>query len=560
MSEMQIHDLPQGSPEWFAYRTTKFNASDAPAMMGLCPHRTRDRLLYEMHTGLSKEPSDFVQCQVFDPAHRFEVAARMKTESEMGIDLYPIVGSLGKLSASLDGIDMERTFCFEHKMLNNELRALFVNGRADGSTLPQNFQIQMEQQLLVSGAEYVIFCTSDWDGDGNCLEYYKCIYEPNPELRARIVAGWKQFEVDLSSYTPPTAAPIAPAGCAPDQLPALFVEVTGQVTASNLAEFKAVALGAIRSVNRDLQTDQDFANAESAVKWCADVESRLAATKQHALSQTASIEALFRAIDEIGEEARKTRLELKKLVEARKEAVRGEIVSKAVRAYAEHVAALNDRIGKPLLSASNLPAAGFAEAIKGKRTIESLNNAVNTELARVKIESSAIADRVTINLRTLQEHKELSFLFADVAQLVLKQPEDLGAVVSFRVVEHAAKEKARLEAEEKAMRDRIERENAAKVEADAQAVIKAAQAATPVAPVAAAPVPIATVDTPIAIPFPQRPSVPAARPCPTAREVLQVLADHYETDIYTVASWFAFGPLSRRISEHVAPKAQEGGV
>ena len=63
-------------------------------------------------------------------------------------------------------------------------------------------------------------------------------------------------------------------GRAPEMLPALRIEVTGKVTASNLAEFKQTALAAIGSVNRDLRTDADFADAEKAVKWCGEVESR----------------------------------------------------------------------------------------------------------------------------------------------------------------------------------------------------------------------------------------------------------------------------------------------
>jgi predicted phage-related endonuclease len=40
---------------------------------------------------------------------------------------------------------------------------------------------------------------------------------------------------------------------------------------------------------------------------------RLEAAKQHALSQTASIDALFRAMDEISAETRRVRLDLVKL-------------------------------------------------------------------------------------------------------------------------------------------------------------------------------------------------------------------------------------------------------
>jgi predicted phage-related endonuclease len=52
---MIIHTLVQGSPEWLAYRAQHFNASDAPAMMGCSPNKTRAQLLREMHTGLTAD-------------------------------------------------------------------------------------------------------------------------------------------------------------------------------------------------------------------------------------------------------------------------------------------------------------------------------------------------------------------------------------------------------------------------------------------------------------------------------------------------------------------------
>ena len=52
---MKILDLIQGSPEWLAHRATHFNASDAPAMMGCSPYKTRAQLLREMHTGVVPE-------------------------------------------------------------------------------------------------------------------------------------------------------------------------------------------------------------------------------------------------------------------------------------------------------------------------------------------------------------------------------------------------------------------------------------------------------------------------------------------------------------------------
>src|SRR5690606_38640236 len=126
-------------------------------------------------------------------------------------------------------------------------------------------------------------------------------------------------EKDVAAYVPePAVAPVAP-GRAPDALPSLRVEVTGMVTASNLAEFKASAMQVLGSINRDLQTDDDFANAEETVKWCKAVEDRLAATKDAVLAQTADIETVFRTMDEVSAETRRIRLELDKLVKAEKE-------------------------------------------------------------------------------------------------------------------------------------------------------------------------------------------------------------------------------------------------
>jgi hypothetical protein len=234
------------------------------------------------------------------------------------------------------------------------------------------------------------------------------------------------------------------------------------VTASNLDAYREHALAVFAGINRDLVSDQDFASAEACVKWCETVEQRLAAAKQHALSQTASIDALFSTIDSISAEARATRLELDKLVKNRKDSIRAEIVTDARIAIADHVAALNVRIGKALMP---VVPADFAGAIKGRRTLDSMRDAVATELARAKIEANEIADRITINLRTIHAQSDLDYLFADVEALVLKAPDDLDAVVQNRIAQHEAKEAARLDAQ----RERIANEERAKAEAAAQA-------------------------------------------------------------------------------------------
>ena len=47
---MITHNVKQGSKEWHEFRARHFAASDAPAMMGVSPHKTRSELLREKAT------------------------------------------------------------------------------------------------------------------------------------------------------------------------------------------------------------------------------------------------------------------------------------------------------------------------------------------------------------------------------------------------------------------------------------------------------------------------------------------------------------------------------
>lgn len=449
-------DCQQGSPAWHAARAQHFCASEAAAAMGVSKYVTRTQLLNQKATGIVEEVSATKQ-RLFDAGHEAESKARSIAERIAGVEFYPVVGTLEvdglKLLASFDGIDVLDETIWESKLLNSNLvRQVHAND------LEPHYWYQLEHQLLVSGAIRALFTTSDGTVDGT----HHCWYESQPERRAALIAGWKQFAADLATHIP-TAAEVSPTGKAPEALPALHIVIQGGVSASNLDEFKETALGAIRSVNRELTTDIHFADAEKAVKWCSDIEDRIKAAKDHAMSQTASIDALFRTMDEISAEARDVRLELSKLVKARKEAIKGEIVSGGVAALYKHIRELN-----AALPANYMPQvpADFGGAIKGLRTVDSIRNAVDTELARAKIAASEIANRIHANVKTLQES---GLVVHDAAALVLKAPDDLAAVIAQR----QAAEQARLEAE----RERIRAEEAARIEREAAAKAAAEKAA-----------------------------------------------------------------------------------
>jgi hypothetical protein len=163
----------------------------------------------------------------------------------------------------------------------------------------------------------------------------------------------------------------------------------------------------------------------------------------------ADVEQMRRLVADLRNLARTTRLAREKMVEARKVEIRTEEVQRGKAALAEFVAGLNATIGRPLMPA--VPA-DFALAIKGLRSLDSVRAAVDQALANAKIEASAVQQRITANLRTIEASAAHAFLFPDVASLVLKAPDDLAAVIASRIGEHQAKEAKRLEAQREAIR------------------------------------------------------------------------------------------------------------
>ncbi|MBK5437960.1 YqaJ viral recombinase family protein [Pseudomonas sp. TH32] len=478
---MKIHNVAQGSAEWHALRGKHFTASEAPAMMGASKYQTRTDLLTLKKTGIAPEVTQSQQ-YIFDKGHSTEAMARPLVEGMIGEELYPVVGTSGNLLASMDGATMLGETLFEHKLWNESVVAQVKAGE-----LAPHYYWQLEQQLLVSGAERVIFVCSD----GTPENFVHMEYRPVAGRAAQLIEGWKQFEADLANFEMADAPSIV-VGKAPDELPALRIELTGMVTASNLKVFEDSALAVIDSVKTTLSTDQDFADAKKAVKWCGDVEEAVAVAKKQALSQTQSIDELFSSLDRISAHARETRLKVDKLVKAQELLVKNAIKLKAELALADHIAAINKTLGKVTLPHV---VSDFAGAMKNKRTIASLQDAVDTELARAKIDASQAADGIRLNLTSLAELAvDHAFLFSDVQQLVAKANDDLVTLIKFRISEHQQAEQAKADAKRIAEEQEAQRLAAIKPEPVVE------KAATP-EPVRATPVqttaPVAQATKPV---------------------------------------------------------------
>ncbi|MFD2755974.1 YqaJ viral recombinase family protein [Comamonas terrae] len=463
---MQIVNLVQGSPEWHVHRAQHFNASDAPAMMGASPYRTRSELIKELATGIVPEV-DAVTQRRFDDGHQFEALARPLAEEIIGEELSPCVGTRGKYSASFDGLTFMNDVAFEHKTLNSTLREVLVPG-CTGADLPLQYRVQMEQQAMVSGCERILFMASKWTAEGLPVEEYHCWYEPDAELRAQIIAGWEQIEKDVAAYDASAPQP-APAVAEPvESLPAVAVQLQGSLAVvSNLDKFGDALRGFISRMVSKPSTDQEFADADAECKALKKAEDMLEAAESSALAQVSDVELLRRTVADLKNLARTTRLAREKLVAAEKDARRTALVTDAQKELDGHVTALNQRLG-----ANWLPriAGGFAETIKGKKSLTNMQDAVAVALTSAKHEANQLASRLETNRKHLvQEGTDWIALFADFATVGTKAPEDFQALAALRIGQHKQAEAQRLEAE----RARIRAEEEAKAKREAEAKVKA---------------------------------------------------------------------------------------
>ena len=444
-------DIHQGSAEWHELRAKYFTASEAAAVMGDHKYMSRDELLHQKATGIIPEVSEQQQ-RLFDKGHASEASARFIAETVIDEALEPATVTRDEYLASMDGLTPLGDIGWEHKLFSKSLVE-----QIKSQDLDKHYVWQLEHQAMVSGCAEILFMTSDGT-QVNC-EYF--MYTPNPKLQAQLISGWKQFEIDLEAYKTKLAngeikqTVQAQAEVLLD-LPAITYEMNGLALTSNFDKFKVQARELIKKSREPLVTDDDFATAESLVKVFKSAEEKLSGLSEQVIGEVSDIDAFIKELKQVSEGMRQARLATEKLVTAEKQNRRQEIINKAQHDLNNHIQAQQSKLDGYALPAYR---ADFEGALKGKRTIESLQSAANDCLANAKIAISQQADDGAANLKAYKEHAAgYEMLFSDLQQNLFKAHDDFVAMVKLRVTEHKQKEAEKLEAE----RERIRQEEADK--------------------------------------------------------------------------------------------------
>ncbi len=318
---------------------------------------------------------------------------------------------------------------------------------------------------MASGAKKVIFTCSDGTEE-NMVSFW---YTPQPGRREQIIKGWHQFEKDLLETTVYEPEKVV-IGKVVEPLPALIVQVSGNIATTNIDSFRETALAFIGNINTELKTDEDFADAEKIVKFCDQAEKQIKTVKQQSVDSMADVSAVFKAMDFIAEELRNTRLKLDKTVKQEKTNKKSSIVSNGILKFSQHIGKLNDELNDSLLNITDFDA-GFHAVVKGKRTITSIESAVNDEIARLKIQSNDAAQTIRVNQKTLTEKAvDHLFLFNDSRGIIKKQNDDFSLLVDSRINKYKADEKEKLECE-KSAKEEADR----KAKEEAKAITDAAE-------------------------------------------------------------------------------------
>lgn len=457
---MKILNLVQGSAEWLKAREEHFNASEAPSIFGESKYKSRTVLLNEKK-GVKEKVSDHLQ-KLFDKGHETEDKARDLLEFETAETFDPIVGTLEveglPLLASLDGISEDRKTIFEHKLWNEVLAENVRN-----QVLEPTYYWQLEQQLLVAGAERALFVVSD----GTSVKREMMYYTSKPERRTKLIAGWHEFKKDLEAHEVKAKQEVIIAR-EQESFPVIQCSVEGSMVVSNLGEYIPVIKKlADEQMSLILETDQDFADKEAFNK---NVKTGRATLK----TQATDIEKQFESLAEFNGYVKQADTILQKLqshgekqVKEAKATKKLSIVNNAQAEFNKHLAELSETINKVQITQIVID---FEAVMKGKRSFEKMEEAVNSELAKAKIEANEIAQVIRKNLESLTElAKDHKFLFSDHAMLLLKDNDDLVNLIKARIAEHEQAEAERKRQEQ----ERIEREAKEKAEREAKAKIEA---------------------------------------------------------------------------------------
>lgn len=178
----RIVKLVQGSEEWLRHRRRYRNASETAAVLGMSPWMTPFQL-WEVKTGRRAVETTYAMQRGVE----LEPFARAAYEADTGHIMEPVVMVRGDYSASLDGMLLDNSLILEVKCPLNGQKSDTWKAAEEGR-VEEHYMLQVQHQLLVSGAEACDFFVFDGNGSGICVRV-----GPDQDVQAKLCTAWDKF-------------------------------------------------------------------------------------------------------------------------------------------------------------------------------------------------------------------------------------------------------------------------------------------------------------------------------------------------------------------------------
>ena len=455
---MRVLNLEQGSKEWLEARKDYFCASEAPAMMGASKYVSRRELL-AIKSGVNQPEIAEFKKQLFDRGHKAEASVRGHFESDHLETFTPCVIALNTgelpLLASLDGLS-ESNEIWEHKIWNETLADNVSN-----SVIEPHYYWQLEHQMLVAGATKAYLTVSDGTPD----KMVSMLYTSDIDRRGKLIKGWHQFQKDLADYEPEAkieqvkAAEVA-------TIPFPVCKVEGSLITTDLDSVIEKATQFSREeMNKQLATDQDFANKEQINKDIKKARARLKTLTDDIQNEFTSYADFAKQVKELDSIFQKLGSHGERQVKEEKTKRKAQLVADAEAELMDFYAASNKVLGKIKIQEILDIEPDFTAPLKNKRTLESMKEALNVAITEIKLRVAEALPIVQENLLYVTTNAEdYKFLFHDIASILSQSNEAFKAVVDSRIATHKQEELARKEAADKRQAEIDERERQAAID------------------------------------------------------------------------------------------------
>jgi len=173
----QQHELEQGTQEWHEFRANHYGASEVNAALGrspFFPHTPEE--LKAVRLGILPPP---FYSQAMRDGNRLEDEARSAAEEIIRDAFQPAVYSAGKISASLDGINLDGDLLIEIKVSAKPIEDLL-----------DQYRPQVIQQMMVTGIRYALLVAYRKE----TKEVEIIGVEWSDEWASNIIEAWERFE------------------------------------------------------------------------------------------------------------------------------------------------------------------------------------------------------------------------------------------------------------------------------------------------------------------------------------------------------------------------------